>query len=140
MAPQQNENTQEYKYFVLLSKNTYPGCQVTGMPKFYMQVSDIGRSLVQNLLHQSSWHLEFLRWLLQFCGPGSVVSIATGYRLEGPGIESRWEARFSAPVQTGPGANPAIYTMGAGSFLGVKSSPEHDTDPSPASSAVVKKE
>ena len=27
---------------------------------------------------------------------------------------------FSAPVQTGPGAHPASYTMGTGSFLGVK--------------------
>jgi hypothetical protein len=29
-------------------------------------------------------------------------------------------ARFSAPVQNGPGAHPASYTMGTGSFLGVK--------------------
>ena len=29
-------------------------------------------------------------------------------------------ARFSAPVQTGPGAHPASCTMGIGSFLGVK--------------------
>jgi len=28
--------------------------------------------------------------------------------------------RFSAPVQTGPGAHPASYTMGTGSFPGVK--------------------
>ena len=55
------------------------------------------------------------------CGPGSVVGIATGYGLGGPGIESRWEARFSAPVQTGPGAHPASCTMGTGSFPGVKS-------------------
>ena len=54
-------------------------------------------------------------------GPGSVVSIATDYGLDGPGIESRWGARFSAPVQTGPGAHPAFCTMGTGSFLGVKS-------------------
>jgi len=27
--------------------------------------------------------------------------------------------RFSTPVQTGPGAHPASYTMGTGSFLGV---------------------
>jgi len=40
-------------------------------------------------------------------GPGSVVGIATGYGLDGPGIEFRWGARFSAPVQTGPGAHPA---------------------------------
>ena len=29
-------------------------------------------------------------------------------------------ARFSTPVQTDPGAYPASYTMGAGSFPGVK--------------------
>ena len=34
--------------------------------------------------------------------PGSSVAIATGYGLDGPGIESRWGARFSPPVQTGP--------------------------------------
>jgi hypothetical protein len=43
------------------------------------------------------------------------------YRLEGPAIESRWGARFSSPVQTGPGAHPASCTMGTGSFLRVKS-------------------
>jgi hypothetical protein len=31
------------------------------------------------------------------------------------------EARFSASVQTGPGAHPASCTMGTGSFPGVKS-------------------
>jgi hypothetical protein len=46
--------------------------------------------------------------------------MATRYGLEGPVIESRWEARFSASVQTGPGAQPASYTMGTGSFPGVK--------------------
>ena len=51
----------------------------------------------------------------------SSVSIATGYGLDGPGIESRWGARFSAPVQPGPGALPASCTMGTGSFPGVKS-------------------
>ena len=40
------------------------------------------------------------------CGPGSSVGTATDYGLDGPGIESRWGARFSAPVQTGPGAHP----------------------------------
>ena len=50
----------------------------------------------------------------------SSVGIATGYGLDGPGIESRWGARFSAPVQTGPGDRPASCTMGTGSFPGVK--------------------
>ena len=50
----------------------------------------------------------------------SSVGIATRYGLDGPGIESRWGARFSAPVQTGPGAHPASCTMGTGSVPGVK--------------------
>ena len=54
-------------------------------------------------------------------GPGSVVGIATCYGLDGPGIKSRWEARFSAPVQTGLGAYPASCTMDTGSFPRVKS-------------------
>ena len=52
------------------------------------------------------------------CGLGSSFGIATGYGQDGPGIESRWGTRFSAPVQTGPGAQPAPSTMGTGSFFG----------------------
>jgi hypothetical protein len=52
------------------------------------------------------------------CGPGSVVGIATGYGLDGPGIESRWGTRFYPPVQTGPRAHLASCTMDIGSFPG----------------------
>jgi len=51
-----------------------------------------------------------------------MVGIATGYRPDSPEIESRWGARFSALVQTGPGAHPASCTMSTRSFPGVKSS------------------
>ena len=44
-------------------------------------------------------------------GRDSSVGIATRYGLDSLGIKSQWGARFSAPVQTGPGA---------GSFPGVK--------------------
>jgi len=51
---------------------------------------------------------------------GRDISVRmTRYGLDGPGIESRG-ARFSAPVQTSPGAHPASYIMGSGSFPGVK--------------------
>jgi len=60
--------------------------------------------------------------VLEFCGLGSVVGIVTGYGLDNPGIESRLGVRFSAPVQTSPGAHPAFSTMGTGSSSGVKSS------------------
>ena len=75
------------------------------------------------LLH-SSWHLRLFSlflFCLCFFGRGSVVGIATGYGLDGPGFESQSVARFSAPVQTGPGAHPASCTMGTWSFSGVKS-------------------
>jgi len=67
----------------------------------------------------------------------SSVGIATRYGLDGRGIESRWGAIFSAPVQTGPGAHPASYTMGTGSSPGVKR-PRRGVDHPAPSSAEVK--
>ena len=46
-------------------------------------------------------------------GQNDVVGIATRYELNGPGTIPMG-ARLSAPVQTGPGADPASYTMGTG--------------------------
>ena len=54
------------------------------------------------------------------CGLCSSVGITTGYGLDGPGIESRWGAKFSAPVQTDPGAHPTFCTMSTGTFPGIK--------------------
>ena len=70
-------------------------------------------------------------------GRDSSVGIATRYGLDGAGIESRCGARFSAPVQTGPGAPSASYTMGTGSSPGVKRPGRGVYHPAP-SSAVVK--
>jgi hypothetical protein len=76
--------------------------------------------------------------MLNLVGPGSVVGIATAYELDDTGTESRWAARFSAPVQTSPEAHPASCTMGTGSFPGGKVWPGGDADPSPPSSSEVK--
>jgi len=43
--------------------------------------------------------------------------------------------RFSAPIQTGPGAHPAFYTVGTGSFLGIKR-PGRGGHPPPSSAEV----
>ena len=48
------------------------------------------------------------------------VGIATRYGLDDSEMESRWGARFSAPVQTGPEDHPASYTVGTGSSPVVK--------------------
>jgi hypothetical protein len=63
--------------------------------------------------------LNYSHVLCTGCGPHSSVSIATGYELDGPGIDSWWGQDFP-PIQTGPGAHPASCTMGTGSFPGVK--------------------
>ena len=65
-------------------------------------------------------------------GRDSSVGTATRYVLDGPGIESRWGARYSAPVQTGPGSYPASCTMGTGSFPWVMQ-PGRGTDHPPPS-------
>ena len=70
-------------------------------------------------------------------GRDSSVGIATAYGLDGPGIESRWEARFSAPVQNGPRAHPASYTIGTGLFWGGGNGPGRGLDHPPPSSAQV---
>jgi len=67
-------------------------------------------------------------------GRDSSVGIATHYGLDGPWIESLWGARFSAPVLTGTGAQPASYTMGTGSLLGVKRPGRGDDNPPPSGS------
>jgi len=72
-------------------------------------------------------------------GRDSSVGIATRYGLDGAGIESRFRARFSAAVQTGPGAHPASYTMGSGSLPGVKR-PGRSVDHPPHLAPRLKKE
>jgi len=59
------------------------------------------------------------RWYIQLWWAGYRSRYSDW--LEGPGIESRWGARFSAPLQTGPVAHPASCTMGTASFPGVRS-------------------
>ena len=73
-------------------------------------------------------------------GPGSSVSIATGYVLDGQGDRIPVGARFSAPVQTGPGAHPASCTICTGSFPEVKSGQDVTLTPHPLLVPLVMKE
>jgi hypothetical protein len=68
-------------------------------------------------------------------GPGSAVGIATGYGLDGPGIEFRWRRDFQhhfkpalRPIQ------PPVQWVP--DFPGGKQRPGCDAEPSPPSSAV----
>jgi hypothetical protein len=93
----------EYSHYMTYATEKFSGAQILGT--------------------RSPWWLNFGWWYLIFenhthyRGPGSVVGIATSYGLDGPEIESRWGARFSAPVQTSPGDHPASCTMGTGSSV-----------------------
>ena len=58
---------------------------------------------------------------MSFSGTGSVVVIATGYGLDGPGIESRWGRDFPHPSRPALVPTPTSCTMRTGSFPGVKS-------------------
>jgi len=67
----------------------------------------------------------------------SSVSIATRYGLDGPRIASWWERDFPHQSGLAPEAHPASYTMGIGSFPGVKR-PGQGVNHPPPSSAQVK--
>ena len=56
------------------------------------------------------------RYTVRDLGRDISVGIATGYELDGSGIESRWERDF--PHQIGPGAHPSSCTMSTQSFSG----------------------
>jgi hypothetical protein len=68
-------------------------------------------------------------------GQVSVVVIATGYGLDGPGIESRWgrDIPYLSRPALGP---PSLMYNGYRVFPGGKERLRRDADPSPPSSAV----
>jgi hypothetical protein len=53
------------------------------------------------------------------CGPGSSVGMATGYGLDGPGIESRWGETFRTRPDRPWGPPSLLYEYRV--FPGVKS-------------------
>jgi hypothetical protein len=72
---------------------------------------------------------------LAFSGPNSVVSIATGYGLDSPAIESQWGQHFLhlSTLALGPTQSPVQWVPGLSRG---KEWPGPNADPSPASSAV----
>ena len=90
------------------------------------------------LYFEHKFHLYSLHWGIKEGVPESSVSIATGYGLDGPGIESRWGRDFphlSRPA-LGP---PSLLYNGYRVFPQGKERPGRHADPSPPSSAVVMK-
>ena len=73
-------------------------------------------ALTRDWQMSSDWNICV--YIINECGPGSSVGIATDYGLDGPGSNPGGGRGFP-PAQTGPGAHPASCKMGTGSFPGV---------------------
>jgi len=64
----------------------------------------------------SCWSRVLIPYRQQYWGRDRSDGIATRYGMDGLGIEFLWGARFSAPVQTKPGANrdfPGVKSTGS---------------------------
>jgi hypothetical protein len=81
----------------------------------------------------------FLTSYFEASGPGSSVGIATGYGMDGPGIESRWGEIFrTCPDE--PWGPPSLLYNGPRVCPGGKERPGRDADPLPPPSVVVMNE
>jgi hypothetical protein len=73
-------------------------------------------------------------------GSGSSVGIATDYRLDGPGIESRWGGEIFRTCPDRPWGPPSLLYNRYRVFSGGKERPGRDADPSPLLVPLVMKE
>ena len=111
-----------------------------------LNTPNFGTTHVQIFMtNQSLWSVYQLflcmfSFILQFSyGPDSVVGIATGYRLDGPGIESRWGGDIFPTCPDRPWGPPRLLYNGYRVFPGDKQRPGRKAYPSSPSSAVVMK-
>ena len=76
-----------------------------------MEVTKWTKCLIRNKVFATYQILQLSLMIIystvHYVGWDSAVGTATRYGLDDPGIESRWEARFSAPGQTVPGTHSA---------------------------------
>jgi len=72
----------------------------------------------------------FTRGKVSGCGPGGVVGIATGYGLDGLGIESRWGRYFPHLSRPALGSTQPPVQWAPGLSRG-KVRPEREAGPSP---------
>ena len=86
-------NRIEYQEYFLMSKGGR--CEgLTTLPALGVECFEIWASQPPGNLRACPGLSRPVMGLLYLCGPGSSVCIATGYRLDVPGIESRWRRDF----------------------------------------------
>ena len=93
--------------------------------------------LTPRTLRDITYALKYLRQVPVILG--SSVGIATGYGLDGQGIESRWGGEIFRTCPDRPWGPLSLLYNVYRVFPGGNERPGSDADPSPPSSAVVKK-
>ena len=98
----------------LRKRQRHASCKSVRLPEWNSATSD-RTDLCEKKLYLDSLlkygNISFTLW----AGAAQPVQRLC-YGLNGPGIESRWQARFYSPAQIGTGANPVSYTIGTRSL------------------------
>jgi hypothetical protein len=90
-------------------------CPENGVGRFDLPYTEVTSMNVLNKSRgQPRWGDHPSRWLDR--------QPEANYGKESQLVTKIYTGHISAPVQTCPGSNPASYTIGAGSFLGIKRS------------------
>jgi len=82
----------------------------------FFYTEDAARTFLQNVLaYLTNYYLPHPRrqqfypfFTRKICGPVSVVGIATGYGLDGPGIESQWVGEIFRTCPDRPWGPPSL--------------------------------
>jgi hypothetical protein len=103
-------------------KNTVLHNTYTSFPEYPFRLCQ--QPIIRTLSTAAQWnvpqHTRLDLITLQYSGPGSSVGIATGYGLDGPGIESRWGETFRTCPERPCGPLSFLYN-GYRIFPGVES-------------------
>jgi hypothetical protein len=99
-----------------------------------------GANLTKERVAWGKYVVNAMRYFQIFSGPSCLVDIAIGYGLDGPGIESRWGGEIFRTCPDRPWGPPSLLYNVYRVFSGGKERPRRDADPSPPSSAVLKRE
>ena len=120
---------QRSTYDAVISFLSYVSVPVAPRCMFTLRMWIAGKQILQH---------QFNCCLLVNDGPGIVISVATGYGLDGPGSNPGGGEIFRTCPHR-PWGPPSLLYNGYWVFPGGKERSGRDADPSPPSSAVVKK-